>query len=213
MSEIHTIAVIGGSGKAGQYIIRELVARGFKVKALLRTPEKLPFENPLLTKLKGDVRTPIDVLNLLNGCDALLSALGQTKNELPVFSEGSRNIISAMNKLGLKRYIAVTGLSIDVPTDKKSFRTKLLSWIMKVSFPAIIKDKQEEYSLLSMSNLDWTLFRLPMIELSDRKDEVVVNLADCPGKKISTGSLALFLVDQLPSLEYSGQSPFLADKE
>jgi putative NADH-flavin reductase len=211
MNTIHKIAVIGGSGKAGQYLINELINRGFEISALLRNPEKLVIENPLLTKIKGDVRNYSDVLNLLGGCDALVSALGQPKKEPPVFSEATRNILKAMSERTINRYIAITGLTIDTPADRKSGKTKMLSWLMRTSFPAIINDKQLEYSLLTQSDLDWTLCRLPMIELTGPAGDVKVSLFDCPGKKISAADLALFVVDQLISTEYLKQAPFLAN--
>jgi putative NADH-flavin reductase len=211
MNNIQTIAVIGGSGKAGQYIINELIARGFKIKALVRNPEKLPVENQLVTKIIGDVRMEADLLNLFDGCDAIISALGQSKKEKPVFSSATTNSIKAMNRLKIKRYIVITGLTINTPFDKKDFNTKLLSWIMRISFPAIIKDKQKEYSLLMQSDLNWSLFRLPMIELSSSIGDVKVNLTNSPGKKISATDLARFLVDQLNSYDYLKQAPFLSN--
>jgi putative NADH-flavin reductase len=211
MSEFHKIAVIGGSGKAGQYLINELVNRGFEIRALVRNPGKLAVKNPLLTKVQGDVRNYEDVVNLIAGCDAVLSTLGQPKKETPVFSNAIQNIIKAMNGAGLKRYIAITGLTIDVPGDRKSGRTKMLSWFMRTSFPAIIRDKQLEYSLLDQSDLNWTLFRLPMIELSCPAGDVKVNLYDCPGKMISASDLARFIVDQLTGDNYINQAPFLAN--
>ena len=36
------VAVIGGSGKAGNYLVKELLNRGFQVKALLRRPDVDP---------------------------------------------------------------------------------------------------------------------------------------------------------------------------
>lgn len=211
MSEIHTIAMIGSTGKAGQYIIKELINRGFKVKALLRNPEKLTIENPLLMKIKGDVRDIGDVYKLIEGCDALLSALGQPRHENPVFSEATRNIIEAMKEFRLKRYIALTGLIIDAPTDKKRFRTNLLSLLMRISFPSIIKDKQLEYYLLRESDLNWTLFRLPMIELSEPKGDVNVCFTDCKGKKISATDLAKYIADHLSDDKLFRQAPFLAN--
>ena len=56
----------------------------------------------------------------------------------------------------------------------------------------IIDDKQKEYSILSSSNLDWTVVRIPMLLQTDRQSEVKTSLTDCMGKKINATDLACF---------------------
>jgi hypothetical protein len=82
---------------------------------------------------------------------------------------------------------------------------------MKDNFPKTTADKQTEWEILDSSGLDWTLVRLPIIELTDQKNEVMISLVNCPGEKISAGSLAEFLVQQLQDETYFKQSPFIAN--
>ena len=77
----------------------------------------------------------------------IMSPLGQRKGERPVFSIATANIIKAMYTFNLTRYIMITGLTLDTNTDKKGIRTRLLSFIMRLSFPSIITDKKKEYML------------------------------------------------------------------
>ncbi|MNE47890.1 hypothetical protein D3C80_1423170 [compost metagenome] len=177
---------------------------------MLRDPQKLEIDNNLVEIVKGDVRDYVSVLELVKGCSAVLSTLGQPKGESPIFSDATKNIITAMNHFDINRYIAVTGLSIDVPTDKKSPKTRQLSDWMKQNFPEIIADKQKEFSLLSNSILNWTLVRLPMIEQTDNSGNINISLEDCPGDKISATDLANFMITQLTDTTYIGKSPFIA---
>jgi putative NADH-flavin reductase len=211
MEEYKKIAVIGGSGKAGKYLVNHLISQGFRIKLLLRDPDKLDITADSVEKIHGDVRNYDSVRSLIEGCDAVLSTLGQGKGESPVFSLGTANVIKAMNSLAIKRYIMVTGLTLDIEGDKKSLRTKLLSKIMKLSFPAIIADKQVEYSILSASDLDWTVIRLPMIEQTESSGEIKISLSDCPGKKISATDLAGFMTGQLNDKTYIRRCPFISN--
>jgi len=211
MEKSYTIAVIGGTGKAGQYLVRELIKNGYKIKLLLRNPEKFPTESPLVEKVHGDVRNFESVHSLINGCDAVISTLGQSKGELPVFSVAAQNITRAMNSLNIQRYLVVTGLTLDTPHDKKSFGTKLQSRIMRICFPAIIANKQKEYEIISESALDWTMIRLPFIELTESTGEIKISLTDCPGKKISSTDLANFLINQLTDDKFIRKAPFVAN--
>jgi hypothetical protein len=83
---------------------------------------------------------------------------------------------------------------------------------MKTNYPETTFDKQEEFNLLSGSNIDWTLVRLPMIELTDETKKLLINLEDCPGYKISATDLARFLIKQLSDGTYIRKAPFIANE-
>ncbi len=211
MEQCNKIAVIGGTGKAGKYLVNELINQGFKIKVLLRNPDKFESTNHLVEKVQGDVRNYDSVYNLIKDCHSVISTLGQPKGEKPVFSQATIHIIKAMNNLNVKRYIMITGLTLNTPSDKKSIRIKLLSKIMKLSFPEIIADKQNEYSILSESDLDWTVVRLPIIKQTQISSEVKISLQDCPGKKISSANLVRFLISELEDKKYIRKAPFIAN--
>lgn len=48
-------ALIGASGFVGSAILNELLSRGYQVEALVRNPDNVKVENPLLTVKKVDV--------------------------------------------------------------------------------------------------------------------------------------------------------------
>jgi putative NADH-flavin reductase len=211
MQSKYKIAVIGGSGKSGSFLIRELLNQNIKVKMLHRNPENYQFQNHLLEIIKGDARDPMAVQNLVEGCGAVISTLGQPRGEASIFSDATRNVIAAMELFQIKRYILTTGLNVDTPIDAKSEYTAAATEWMKTNYPKTTADKQIEWEELNASSLNWTLVRLPMIELSEIKNGISISLVDCPGQKISATSLAVFLVDQLEDKTYFKQSPFIAN--
>lgn len=212
MNTFIKVAVIGGTGRAGGHLVNELLNKGYAVRLLLRHPESYSFSHPLLETVKGSATSATDIRGLLQGCTAVMSTLGQRKGEQPPFSEATRHVLEAMSTQGISRYVLVTGLSIAVATDRKGFRTRMLSWLMRKSFPATIADKQAEFELLANSSADWTLLRLPRIRVTDVCAGVRVSLYDCPGKAIGTADLAHFLVDELEQKRYVGLAPFVANK-
>ena len=202
------IGVIGGTGKAGKYLMRQLVNQGFSIKALVRNPDKLE-ESGLIEKVIGDVLDYEAVLNLVNGCNAIISTLGQSKGQDTVFCSAGKNIVRAMETLQVKRYIVLTGLSLDTKSDKKGFRTRMKSLVMRLLFRNIIRDKQDEYKILQTSKLDWTIVRVPFIELTDSQKDIETSLYDCKGASISSGDLASFLIDQISDETYLRKAPFI----
>lgn len=213
MQQYTKIAVIGGTGKAGKYLVNQLIQRGFHLKLLLRNPEKFSIKNPLIEVIKGDVKDYDTVLSLVADCQAVISALGlgQPISETSIFSQATSNILKAMEVSGIQRYIVITGINVDTPFDKKSLKTQFATDWMYTNYPNSTADKQKEYDILSASNIDWTLVRLPLIEQTDEVCDVQISLEDCVGDKISATNLADFLIMQLTDNQYVKQSPFLSN--
>jgi putative NADH-flavin reductase len=206
-------AVIGGTGKAGKYLIKQLISQGFQLKALIRNPENFIISNPLVEVIQGDAADYSAILELLKGCDAIISTLGLgiPASEKNIFSTATTNILRAMQHYNINRYIVITGLNVDTPLDNKSPKMKFATDWMYTNYPLTTRDKQLEYSILADSTVDWTLVRLPMIEQTDTECEIQINMEDCPGDAISATALAVFLIHQLSDDHYIQKSPFIAN--
>jgi putative NADH-flavin reductase len=207
------IAVIGGTGKSGKYLVRHLLSERFHLRLLIRDPLKLEISDPLIEVIKGDVKDYEIVSGLLEGCHAVISTLGlgRTPEETSIFSQSTKNIIRSMKENRVERYIAITGLNVDTPFDQKSPKTKFATDWMYKNYPLTTADKQVEYKLLAESDIKWTLVRLPLIELTEKRNIMAVNLEDCPGDKISATDLAWFLSGQLSDTAFLRRAPFIAN--
>jgi putative NADH-flavin reductase len=211
----HTIAVIGGTGKAGTYLVKALLAQDYKLNMLIRNPEKATgLQNPQINIVIGTVQQPDAINAVLKGCTAVISTLGLgiPASEPGIFSQSTRNILLAMQQQHISRYLVITGLNVDTPSDHKGPETAAGTAWMKEHFPLSTADKQSEYSLLAESTVDWTMVRLPRIEQTDLLKEICISLEDCPGNRISASSLAHFLIEQVNAETYIRKAPFIADK-
>lgn len=203
------IAVIGGTGKSGKYLVQQLLKKECPIKLLLRNPENFTLKNPLIEIVKGDARDFEAVNHLIKDCSAVISKIGQPVGEQSIFTDATKNVIQSMNSHGITRYIAITGLNVDTPRDHKNEKVKTATNWMYENYPKITKDKQDEYEILVNSNLDWTLVRLPLIIPTSESFPVETNLEDCKGEKISATDLSAFLVSQIEDENFIKQSPFL----
>ena len=109
-----TIAVLGGTGGAGQHFVRLALERGHDVRVLARTPAKVERQqgSPLpvnLTVVKGDSTSEADVSALCTGCDLVVSAVGA-----PPRAPQQIMRLTAANILASKppRVIAVSSLGL-----------------------------------------------------------------------------------------------------
>lgn len=212
MNNTLKIAVIGGTGKSGKYLVNQLIEKGFQIKILIRNPDNLKINNRLVEEVNGNVTDYSNVNKLIEGCDAVISTLGLGIPASPptIFSQSTINVIKAMKEHKVHRYIVTTGLNVDTPFDKKSPKTLFGTDWMKQNFPISTADKQSEFEILSKSNINWTLVRLPLIELTDKKGDIVASLEDCPGDKVGATDLGIFLIQQLFNNTFIRKSPFIA---
>lgn len=206
-----TVAIIGGTGKIGTHLVGALVDRGYHVKLLVRDAGKFKIESELVTLVSGDARNAQSIYNLIQGCSVLINTIGQPKGEPPLFSLVAANIIRALTLHNVKRYFVVAGLGLETPRDKKRFAFKLLTKTMHFLFPAIMNDKKEEYRLISASDLDWSIFRIPRVVMSKEKKGVKVDEFDCPGMTIHVVDLVGFLINQISETNYIKKAPFVAN--
>jgi putative NADH-flavin reductase len=205
------IALIGATGKAGTYILKALLTQKFRVKALVRNPEKLHIHHTSLEIVTGDVSNAETVHTFIKGCDIVVSALGmgQPASEKIIFTQSTANILKAMEAFDLKRYIVITGINVDSPADEKDAKTQFATKWMYDNYPVSTADRQKEYELLIASNLDWTLIRLPLIIQTDEKTAIGTSLVNCVGDQINAANLARFIIDQLGEATFIKQAPFI----
>lgn len=209
--ERNVIAVIGGTGKAGKYIVIELLSQGFKVRMLARHPEKVDLLHDHLQIVEGNATDSASIVKLVENCSALISTLGPGKDDdKETDYKATVEIVKALENSAVSRYIFVTGLSIDALTDRKSFKTKFLSFIMRSLFPTVIRSKQKAFDLLSKTGIQYTMIRIPLLDLKNDLGTVVISLEDVKGSKVAAGSLAKFAVSQIEDDTYMRKAPFVA---
>jgi len=211
MEQQNKIAVLGGGGRTGQYIVSQLLDLGYSIKLLLRSAENLHPKNPRIEIVQGDAVSPEAVNALAEDCQAVISSIGQRKGEPPV-SLATTNVLKSMSAFGIRRYIAVVGLNTDTPFDKKSAETAAATEWMRINYPVMHADSQKTYSILSSSDLNWTLVRVPWIEFKDESNEIAISLEDCRGKAITASDIARFVIEQLSDERYIRRSPFIAKR-
>jgi len=187
------IAILGGGGRTGKFLVTQLINQGYSLKLLLRNPKNFTIESPLIEVLKGDAIDAESIRFLLQGCQAIISTIGQRKDELLVFSQATVNVLKSMAEFRIKRYILIAGLNLDTPFDKKSTKTSVATEWMRTNFPRPHANRQKTYSILSKSNINWTLVRVPFIEFSNVRGQTIVDLEDCKGDKISATDIAMMI--------------------
>jgi putative NADH-flavin reductase len=98
-----TILVVGASGATGRLVVEQLLNRGQKVKAMLRSPEKFPeFMNRKdLTVISASVLELSDeaLKQHVQGCRAVVSCLGHNLTLKGIYGQPRRLVTDATRRL------------------------------------------------------------------------------------------------------------------
>jgi uncharacterized protein YbjT (DUF2867 family) len=207
------IAVFGGTGVTGQLVIERALSEGHSVAALTRDASRIIRSSDRVRVVEGSPTSPADVRRTLEGADAVIHCLGiggkGDGKASTLVSESVGLVIDEAVRSGVKRIVCMSNVGAGGSGPWLYRRIVLpifLSWLRP-----IIADKDRMEELLRSSGLEWVSVRLP-------------NIVDGPGRpirasasgaglglSITAASVAEFLVGQVSSSEWVGQTPSISN--
>ena len=207
------ILVIGATGPTGQQIVEQGLAQGHEITALVRNPDKLEMQNNSLRLMKGDILDSGSLATAVQQQQAVISSLGTKKISLePVtlFSEGTKNLLQAMEMYSVKRLICITGIGAGDSKGHGGFLYDKL--ILPLVLKRIYDDKDRQEAEIRRSNLNWTIVRPGLLtdEPATGKYRVLTDLTGVTAGKISRADVAAFVLQQLTDDRYLQQTPLIS---
>lgn len=204
------LLIIGGTGKTGRLLISQGLEEGHCITAMVRNPNKLKFNNPNLKVLKGNVLNLENVEIAVQGQDAVLSALGHKQFfiKTSILSKGTMNIIRAMKKKGVNRFICITSLGINESKYKLGLYYTL--FVIPVILFFYFRDKSKQEKLIARSNLEWTIVRPGQLTNGRKRTKYQhgPNLGSyILTKMISRNDVAHFMLNLLKNRTYINEAP------
>jgi len=152
------LVIFGSTGSIGSQVVEQALEQGHNVTAFVRNPNKLNLQHPNLNIFTGDVMNPALVEQAVIGHDAAICILGSGKKlSGNVRSQGTKNIIQALEKAGIKRFICQSTLGAGDSWSNLNFYWKyiMFGFILRKVFA----DHQIQEKYVRQSDLDWTIIR------------------------------------------------------
>lgn len=203
------VVIFGSTGSVGRPLVREALAQGHQVTAFARRPEKLGLEDAgsALTVVQGDVTDADAVERAVAGHDAVICVLGAGRKGR-VRAAGTRNIVRAMERTGVKRLVCQSTLGVGESSANLNFFWKHLMFGMLLK--GAFADHVEQEEVVRESGLDWVIVRPGAFTDGAATGEYRHGFGpDEPGLalKISRADLVGFLLEQLENDVYIGKTP------
>jgi uncharacterized protein YbjT (DUF2867 family) len=108
------VLVAGATGYLGGFVAKELSARGHRVRALARSPEKLePIRDRLDEIVEAEITRPETLEHVCDGIDVVFSSVGITRQRdgltfRDVDYQGNKNLLEAALRAGVRRFVYVS---------------------------------------------------------------------------------------------------------
>jgi putative NADH-flavin reductase len=203
------LLVFGSTAGVGYQLVKQALEQGHTVTAFARDPAKLDIKHTNLKIVQGDAMDLASVEKAVQDQDAVLCSLGSgTNTKGKIRSEGTRNIIQAMEKMGVQRFICQTTLGIGDSAGNLNFFWKyiMFGFLLRQVFADHVI--QENY--VKQSHLKWTIIRPSAFTDGKRTGKYYQGF---PGNdktaklKISRADVADFMLKQLTDNSYLYKTP------
>ncbi|MFE9217923.1 NAD(P)-dependent oxidoreductase [Streptomyces lavendulae] len=164
------LTVFGATGGVGREVVRQALAAGHGVTAVVRDPARLdvPPHERLRVAVVADLTDEDALVPVLAGRDAVVCALGAAGNRQarhhPVTGPALRALVPAMERAGVTRVSAVSAapLGPDSPGDGLLLRAVLYP-LLRRALRDLYADLAVMEDTLRASGLRWTVVRPPRL--------------------------------------------------
>lgn len=201
------ITIFGATGMVGRKLVQYALHEGHTVRAFGRNIHAAIFnENEKLDLISGAVFDDQQVFRAVNGSDAVFSVLGGSIDGTDKSrSLGMKNIVTQMEKTGVKRIITLGGKGI---LDSGNGEMLMEDPAYPRQYIAVGVEHFKAYEFLKASNLNWTVVAAPDIKDADATGVYhsgVDTLPSVDNNTITTGDLAMFFLKEVKKNEHIGQ--------
>lgn len=190
------ITVFGATGQVGKYVVAQALALGYTVRAFGRSIETLIDKyhaSEKLIAIKGYVFDEADVYPAVEGAHAIISVLGGAfDGKDHTRSLGMKNIITQMEKAGVKRMVALGGMGV-LNADEHEGELRIEQPDYPAQYKPVGLEHLAAFRSLEASKLVWTFICSPDI-LDQPGSRQYITSAGYPPKpnhyQVAAGDLA-----------------------
>ena len=206
------VLVLGATGGTGRLIVREAMAKGHSVVALVRPRANAP-DLAGARLIEGDARDEGALTRALEGCDAVVSSLGTAISpfrEVTLLSMATQALVAAMGQRHVRRLVCITGMGAGDSRGHGGFLYDRL--ILPLLLRKVYEDKDRQEDVIRASSLDWVIVRPAVLNDEAARGHVraVTDLSGVHGGKIARADVACFVVDQLTEDTWLRRTPLVS---
>ena len=204
------VLIVGATGGTGRQLVEQALERGYAVTALVRHPSTLRAEHPRLRVMRGDVLDYPSVEAAMQTQEVVLCALGHKRFFRPtrILSEGTRNILGAMETHGVRRLVCETALGIGDSAGRMGLSYTF--FVIPFILPFYFWDKTRQERLIAASRVQWVIVRPGALTDGAKRNRYTHGQrvgSVVKTERISRADVADFMLNQMTDNTYLSAAP------
>lgn len=159
------LTVFGATGGIGRELVRQGLAAGHEVTAVVRDPARLTVTGERLEVVRADLSDAEVLRPAVAGRDAVLSGLGpRGRKDAGIAARLTRTVVAAMEAEQVRRVLAVSAGPVGpLPVDD-GFLDRSMRGIVSAVLKDVYADLSEMEAELAAGATDWTVVRPPRLQ-------------------------------------------------
>jgi putative NADH-flavin reductase len=208
---VTTVALLGGTGRLGRFVLAGLLTRQLAVRMLVRSSNASSPRDSVAV-IRGDVHNRDAIEAVISGSDMVLSALGSAGEPIAdASSTAVTNLVPFMKARGLSRIVSVTGSAARLDSEIGSEHRWLAArrQMLMTRMAPLVLDGEAHMRLLADSALAWTVVRAPLMTTERHGVARLATSPPPPDATLGYAAVAQAIVEELLAPQWVGQAPFL----
>lgn len=235
-----TVLVVGATGATGRLLVKQLLARGQRVKVIVRSPDRLPTDvrdHPSLSIVQAAVLdlTDDEMQQLVQGRTAIASCLGHTMSLRGIYGAPRRLVTEATRRLCKAaqatrpahpvRFVLMNTTGNNQPDESLSFAERCVLGLVRLLLPPH-RDNEEAAAYLrdhvDDAEIEWVAVRPDSLVDEDGPTAYEVHPAPTRSPIFNAGKtsrinvaqlMAELMLDEATWDRWKGQMPVIYNKE
>lgn len=207
------ITVLGAAGRIGQEVVRSALIKDYKIRVLVRNPDKLGKLKDQVEVIQGNLLNATLVEEAMMGSEAVINLSGAAKepDQILKFERIGHILIEKLKAQRIKRLINISADVAILPMEKLELRRRVLRMITYL-FYKDMKHVQDTVMkiIIAENEIDWTLIRPAFITDKPRTGNIILNDRKLPGMSVTLPDLGQFIVNQVESRDWIHKGPMIA---
>jgi putative NADH-flavin reductase len=201
------IAIFGASGRTGILTVYQALDKGHTVTAFARKPSSVTIQHKNFSVIQGDILEYEKVKKAVENQDVVICTVGvESRKPTTVLSEGTRNILRAMEECGVKRFICMSSAGI-LGNDAGFLFGKIF---MPLFLKQVFLDKVRQMNIIKESPLDWVIVRPTGLTDAPKTGKYKITEGTPVSRTIPRADVADFMLKLISDKQYDRQIPAIA---
>ncbi|ASY33288.1 hypothetical protein STTU_2548 [Streptomyces sp. Tu6071] len=160
------LTVFGATGGVGGEAVRQALAAGHEVTAVVRDPARLDARGTGLEVVRSALESPDELVAAVAGRDAVLSGLGvanKAQARTGLAERLTRTVLAALAAAGTRRLVVVSAAPLAPPAPGTGLLDRAMLGAIDTLLKPVYEDLRAMERLLRESDTAWTPVRPPRL--------------------------------------------------